>query len=204
MSYQTNNNPQQKSLGIVLVIALHAVLIWALANGLGAVFFKPDSEHFVRVVPNKQPDPPATPTPIVEPLQTSTPVITFTQPQPIEIPTEQPLINQPIVDVGIPPITINEPTITKPQLKKATKPDYPAASERLGEEGATGLQLLINEDGRVTQASITSSSGSDRLDQAAVKHAQRSWIFSPCMAGDKPVACAYQTKFVWRLEDAKR
>lgn len=94
--------------------------------------------------------------------------------------------------------------LSKAKLLKASKPDYPSAAARLGEEGATGLKLFINVDGRVSDVQLVSSSGSSRLDEAAVKHAKRNWVFSPCTEGGKAIACWHQTKLVWQLKDAER
>jgi TonB family protein len=95
-------------------------------------------------------------------------------------------------------------SISKPRLIRATKPDYPLAASRLSEEGVTGLSLYVTSDGHVADAKVFSSSGSTRLDEAAIKHALRNWAFTPCMQDEKAIACWHQTKMVWRLEDAKR
>lgn len=51
-------------------------------------------------------------------------------------------------------------------------------SERLGEQGKTVVRAVIGIDGRVKQASVGSSSGYDRLDEAAVS-AVTNWRFVP-------------------------
>jgi protein TonB len=94
-------------------------------------------------------------------------------------------------------------TKAKPAGKGLTAPEYPQASIRLGETGSTGLNLYIGEDGKVADAQVSSSSGSERLDEAARKHSIRSWKFTPCMVGDKPVACWQPYKYTWKLQDAK-
>jgi protein TonB len=96
--------------------------------------------------------------------------------------------------------------MTKPKAagKGLSRPQYPREALRLGEEGVVGLNLYITEDGKVAQAQVANTSGSERLDQAAVSHAQRSWKFIPCMQGDKPVACWHQLNFRWKIEDADK
>jgi len=203
MSYHVQQNTQQKSFGIFIVIAFHMLLIWGLASGLGSsigkifipenITLKPQPQ---KVVPPEKVDP-------QEVVIQSKNVFTTD-------PTDNPLIFE---DSKITDTTgdivgggIIEPTIslTKPRLIHATKPDYPLAASRLGEEGTTGLSLYVTAEGRVADAKIFSSSGSSNLDKAAIKHALRNWAFTPCMEGGKAVACWHTTKLVWRLEDAKR
>jgi periplasmic protein TonB len=57
-------------------------------------------------------------------------------------------------------------------------PKYPVASARRREEGATQVQLHVDTRGRVTGVRIIRSSGSPRLDDAAVD-AFRKWRFAP-------------------------
>ncbi len=57
-------------------------------------------------------------------------------------------------------------------------PKYPAISKKLGEEGKVLLSVLVNPDGRVAKVSLKTSSGFDRLDQAAL-NAVTDWRFSP-------------------------
>lgn len=201
MSYHVQQNTQQKSLGIFIVISFHVLLIWGLATGL--------AQRLINVIPL----PPLTVAPIDEKV---------TPPPPVDLPLpnidEQ---TQVVVDSTVPLIDFigdsapqvikrggGEVTpviaLSKPRLLKTTKPEYPPAASRLGEEGTTGLSLYVNTDGRVAEAKLFSSSGSANLDNAAIKHALRTWVFTPCMEGDKAVACWHQTKLVWRLEDAKR
>ena len=202
MSYHVQQNTQQKSLGIFIVIAFHVLLIWALTTGL--------AQRIINVLPL----PPLKVAPIIEKV---------TPPPPIDLP--KPNIDnktQITVDTNLPVVdftgdntgpqvikrgdggVIERAVVTKPRLIHATKPDYPLAASRLGEEGTTGLSLYVTADGRVAEAKLFSTSGSTSLDNAAMKHALRNWAFTPCMEGDKAVACWHQTKLVWRLEDAKR
>ena len=58
------------------------------------------------------------------------------------------------------------------------KPAYPGLSKRLGEEGKVVLRVLIEADGSASKAEIRSSSGYDRLDQAALQTVLR-WRYLP-------------------------
>jgi protein TonB len=68
-----------------------------------------------------------------------------------------------------------------------SQPDYPHASMRRGEAGTVLLLLTIDEGGRVRDAEVDKSSGFERLDQAALKEAFRSWTFLPGTRDGTPV-----------------
>jgi protein TonB len=58
------------------------------------------------------------------------------------------------------------------------KPLYPKLSERRGEQGTVILHALIGVDGRVRELAVKTSSGYERLDQAA-REAVLEWTFVP-------------------------
>jgi protein TonB len=178
------------------------LLIWALANGLGNTIVTIFDPAPIKLTPvEKKITPPQT-VDLLEPI--------IDNPKKILIQPDD--LTNFTFDDAQPPVgtslgsgdSIIPTSLSKPKLLRASKPDYPTASARLGEEGATSLKLLISTDGRVADAQLMASSGSSRLDEAAIKHAKRNWAFSPCMESGKAVACWHQTKLVWRLEDARR
>jgi len=200
MSYHVQQNTQQRTLGIFIVIAFHVLLIWALANGLGNVIttvFTPDP---IKISQVKNPVIPPTPVEPIEPVVPTKKIILDPTTPTFNIPTD----STPIVFSKTPPETMPAIGISKPKLIKASKPDYPLAASRLGEEGSTGLELYVTPEGRVGDVKVYLPSGSPRLDEAAVKHAKRNWAFSACTEGGKAVGCWFKTKLVWRLEDAAR
>jgi protein TonB len=202
MSYHVQQNTQQRSIGIFIVIAFHVLLIWALVSGLGKAIHTVINPPPIQLSQVEQQVKPPLPIDPIEPV--------IAKPTKIVV-THDNLANL-IFDDAQPPVVIGSgkaepiatPNISKPLLLKATKPEYPSGAARLGEEGATALKLLINTDGRVADVQLVTSSGSSRLDEAAIKHAKRNWAFSPCTEGGKAVSCWYQTKLVWRLENAGR
>jgi TonB family protein len=56
---------------------------------------------------------------------------------------------------------------------------YSPRGLRVGEQSSIVLTLRIDETGHVLQVHVRQTSGSDRLDEAAVKTALRSWRFLP-------------------------
>lgn len=198
MSYTYQNNAQQKSIGVIVVIAFHLLITWALINGLGSKIIDvitPVTTTKVLIEKPVELPAPAIPEPAIDQS-----TIEITQPQQFIVDPAAKTISTIKVD-NSPVIAVS--AVTKPKILHASKPAYPTASIRLGEEGATGLRLYISASGKVIEAQLVSSSGSDRLDNAAMAHAKRHWKFSPCTQGDKAVACWHQTKLVWQLENAR-
>jgi len=77
-------------------------------------------------------------------------------------------------------------------------PDYPALSRRLGEEGKVVLRVLVGENGRPAQIEIRNSSGSPRLDQAALTAVGR-WQFVAARRGEEFVAAWVLVPLVFNL-----
>lgn len=57
-------------------------------------------------------------------------------------------------------------------LGKRPSPVYPRVSERRGEQGRVVVRVLISPQGNVLKVSVRSSSGHERLDEAALKAAR--------------------------------
>lgn len=66
-------------------------------------------------------------------------------------------------------------------------PRYPPLSRRFGEEGKVLLRVLVNADGQAQEIRLQGSSGSARLDEAALD-AVRHWRFVPARQGDRPIS----------------
>lgn len=62
----------------------------------------------------------------------------------------------------------------------ADPPQYPLDARRNHEQGTVVLDVLVSTDGRVSDISVSRSSGSSRLDQAALS-AVRRWRWTPLM-----------------------
>jgi protein TonB len=60
---------------------------------------------------------------------------------------------------------------------------YPRAARRLGEEGRVVVHFVIQRNGELTDLRVTESSGSPRLDEAALKTLRRVTPFKPIPVG---------------------
>ena len=65
---------------------------------------------------------------------------------------------------------------------------YPQSARRAGETGSVDVGVAVSEEGSVTSAWVTASSGYERLDQAALDSAY-TWHFDPALdAAGRPIA----------------
>jgi len=79
-------------------------------------------------------------------------------------------------------------------------PRYPPAAARLRESGRVLLAVAVSAAGLPERVEIAASSGSPRLDQAALETVKR-WRFVPARQGDKPVAASVTVPLVFRLDE---
>jgi len=77
-------------------------------------------------------------------------------------------------------------------------PTYPRASQRMREEGRVVVRVLIDVQGNVQRASIQRSSGFDRLDEEAIKAAQRA-RFKPYTENGVPYPAMADLPFDFKL-----
>ncbi|MFP3874672.1 MAG: energy transducer TonB, partial [Thiohalophilus sp.] len=78
-------------------------------------------------------------------------------------------------------------------------PDYPRASLRRGEEGNVELRVRVGADGNPQAVELASSSGSTRLDRAALQAVKR-WRFEPARRGGSAVAAWVVVPITFKLE----
>lgn len=65
--------------------------------------------------------------------------------------------------------------------------NYPEEAKSKGIEGTTYLKFIVNKEGKITNISVVKSSGSDLLDQEAIKVIQAAPDFKPGLKDNKPV-----------------
>ena len=123
----------------------------------------------------------------VEPLPP--PVIAPSPPEPPALPPAPP---QP---AG--PVTLaSELALTCPERMP---PAYPPLARRLGETGKVVLRVELDETGRVSAAQVLTSSGSNRLDAAALA-AVRTWRCQPAQRDGQAVRSVAMQPFKFTLE----
>ncbi len=84
-----------------------------------------------------------------------------------------------------PPAPIVPPNFSAGYLDNPA-PAYPPLARRMGEEGRVMLRVYVEASGLPSKVEIRTSSGSERLDQAAMEAVKR-WKFVPAKQGDTAV-----------------
>jgi periplasmic protein TonB len=124
-----------------------------------------------------------------------------------ETATAEPALPAPSVAVAAaapPPIAAAvPPTVLPPRFNadylRNPAPAYPAMSRRLHEQGKVLLRVIVRADGSPDNVELHRTSGSARLDTAAVE-AVRQWRFVPARQGETPVTAAVIVPIVFSLE----
>lgn len=81
----------------------------------------------------------------------------------------------------------NGPVGVAVRYRSNPKPDYPEEARRLHQEGVVLLSVEVSAEGLPIDVTLKRSSGSDLLDDAAVRAVKR-WTFDPARVGPLPVA----------------
>jgi len=194
-------DPRNRLAGVAIAVLFHVIAIVALLQ------YEPVRSAFTDAVPVmvsliapqpivEKPTEPPKPLPVEPRVQFPTPpqpqqIITATTeaPQPALAPAPPPPAPvavapqppAPVVAVPVMPPNFNADYLDNPPLA------YPPLSRRMGEQGKVLLRVLVNPKGTADKVELRSSSGSSRLDDAALDVVKR-WRFVPARQGDQPVA----------------
>lgn len=207
--------------GFSVVLVVHGALLYGLWH---AHILPPPTEAatlFVTLLkdpPKPAPPKPDPPKPKPQPVKLTKPIPPQPPQQlvaqvPVELPSEPVATPPPPAPIRIeapvepaPPAPPPKPTgpvtlsgdlaIACPQR---TPPAYPAFSRRLGEAGKTVLRVELDETGQVDRATVTTSSGYARLDEAALS-AVKHWHCTPATRGGIAVRAVAIQPFNFVLE----
>lgn len=202
MSYKPEKTALEKFSGIFFVVLFHLAVIYGLAVGLNHDPMDLLKQQIdAKIIEEAPPPPDEVPPP--PPPDFVPPPPDFVPPPDIEfVVDEAPPQNPNAITVSREPPTPAQVIGARTPKKGLSRPPYPSSSQRLGEQGLVGLALYLGTDGKVKEGKVAASSGFERLDTAALKHALRDWKFEPCLDGDKPVACWHKINFRFALKDA--
>jgi len=218
--------PGKHLVGMMFVVAIHVVVVWALMTGLAQkvveVVKAPLETKIIQEI--KPPPPPPAPPP--PPPKLAAPPPPFIPPPEIVVTTPPPVANTirvttavaPPEAVPMVPTAPPEPTSTAPAVPSAPtsarepqrtaavidakqaceEPEYPSASRRNEEEGTVVLRFLVDVDGHVIDSKIATSSGFSRLDRAARDTLSRC-VFKPGTVDGKPEQSWANIRYTWHL-----
>ncbi|HKR91072.1 energy transducer TonB [Novosphingobium sp.] len=216
MAYADQQMSGNKITALVIVALIHVFAGYALVTGLAYEAAKKVMEKVTTVdikeeKKKEEPPPPpkkdeAPPPPIVAP------------PPPINIAAAPPPVQTVITPPPPPPVVIQTaappPPPPPPAASKARgaspkgqgswaariQANYPTRAAREEREGRVGVRVSIGPDGRVTSCTVSSSSGSPDLDEAACSGMSSYARFNPALddAGN-PTTGSYSTAIVYKL-----
>ena len=210
MNYALSRPTTARRGGVLgVVVALHvaalATLLAARAVAPGIVerplvvdLLEPPAEQ-------KQPDP--KPLSVVRPLPTRPKQAPAPKPQMPLLEATASALPTMAAPTTSPPEARPEPPAEPPATQarfdadylKNPAPTYPPLSRRMGEEGKVVLRVTVTAQGTADGVEIRTSSGSQRLDDAAVNTVRR-WKFVPARRGDTPVQSWVLVPVIFKLE----
>lgn len=219
MAYADQQLSGNRIVAIVIVALIHVVIGYTLVTGLAYSAAKQLIERVTTVDIEEPPPEDEPPPPPPEPDTAPPPPVA--PPPPFNISTTPPQIEtQANIPPPAPPALIVPPSAPPappappppPSQAKAASPDgqrswaariqenYPARAIRDETEGTVGVAVQVGPNGRVTTCSVSSSSGSSILDDAACEGMQRYARFKPALddAGN-PTTGRFSTRIVYQL-----
>jgi len=199
-----------KLLGLLFVLVLHGAVLY----GLWSYRIIPTADEALVLMVNLI-NPPA-------PLQPKPPPPELPKPpRPAEPPPHEHLhlaVEAPVVlpdepVVYVPPATPHpvaeappapsQPVVLPNELSVScpdrSPPDYPLFARRMNEQGKVVLRVELGEDGRVANATVKTSSGHQRLDDAALA-AVKKWRCKPVVQNGAAVSAVALQPFSFILE----
>ena len=125
-------------------------------------------------------------------------------PEPEVARAEPPEPAPPPADTSTPPAPHVAPVPLTPErlpplALSAPAPTYPRASIEMGHQGDVLVRIHVAPDGSVVDVELVSSSGYERLDEAALATVRR-WRFRPATEGGLAVADRFLHRLKFRLE----
>ena len=158
------------------------------------------------------PKPVPKPKPVVQPrVKASTPLPETTAPSPVAAAAPEPAPAPPTPPVAAAPAAA-APAIGRPTMElnapkdvahlecNIAMPEYPAVSRRRGESGTALVKFVVGLTGKIENIELKKSSGSSRLDDAALD-AMRSSACKPYKENGVAIRAAYSQPFVFGLND---
>ena len=223
MAYADQQMSGSRMVAIALVVLIHLAIGYALVTGLAYSAAKQLVER-VTTVDIEEPPPPADEPPPPPPEPETAPPPPVAPPPPINVSVAPPPIQvQTNIPPPAPPVRIVPPAAPPappppppappaPSQARPARPDgqnrwaariqenYPSRAIRDEIEGRVGVNVGIGPDGRVSSCSVSSSSGSSILDDAACQGMQRYARFEPALddAGN-PTNGSFSTTIVYQL-----
>ena len=211
MAYADQKMSGNRITALIIVAIIHVLVGYALVTGLAyeaakKVIQKVTTVDIKEEVKKEEPPPPppkkadVPPPPIVAPP----PKVNLAPPPMVTTVAEPPPAPPPVIQLpapAAPPPPRVTPKGASPKGNPgnwATTNDYPSRALREEREGTTGFRVTVGPDGRVTDCTVTSSSGHADLDQATCDNVRRRARFNPATDGEgQPTSGSYSNRVRW-------
>jgi periplasmic protein TonB len=204
----------RRTITVMLIIALHVAIFYALANGLTHQVFKGITKPIAAFF---MPDPPVVRQPPPVPTVSEVPSLhnpDIPQVKAFDIPVDDLVVGDVFTgpDLNPPPTGSTE---IKPSVKRTvggpgrgfpnTEDFYPADAIRKGQQGAVTVQTCVDERGRLTAVpTIARSSGTPSLDEGALRLAKAgSGHYRATTEDGQAVSSCYQFRIAFYLKDGR-
>lgn len=215
MAYADQKMSGSRIVAIVIVAVIHIALGYAFVTGLAYQYVKKVAEDLNAFdveeppppppdePPPPPPDQPLEPPPVVSPppiVQTNvTPQVqiqTVQTPPPVFVPTP----TAPPAPPPAPPRVSQAAGLKGDPGRYFGADNYPPAAIRAEAQGRVVARLTIGTDGRVTDCTVTSSSGNDDLDSTTCRIARSRVRYTPAKDTDgNPISSTTSLPVRWVL-----
>ena len=220
MAYADQQMSTNKIVALVIVALIHVFVGYALVTGLAykaaqQVIKKVTTVDIKEEKPKEEeppPPPPEQPDTPPPPIVAPPPPINIAPAPPQVVTVQTPPPAPPPMIQTAPPIQAAPPPPPGPSKARGVRPkgqagwagriqsNYPTRAAREEREGRVGVRVQIGPDGKVTACSVSGSSGSPDLDEAACDGMTRYARFDPALDdGGNPVSSNYTTAIVYKL-----
>lgn len=196
MGNQQSHEREARLAGFFIVVAMHSAVLYGLWHYRAQPSPSETATLFVDLLkdtPKPKPSKPPLPSPQlvkrVKPIEPPPPQQLVVQ-APVVSPSEPVAASPPTPKIEAPFEPAPTLASAKPAVPMAlagdlamvcperTPPTYPFLSRKLGEEGKAVLRVELDESGQIERATVKTSSGYARLDEAALS-AVRHWHCNP-------------------------
>lgn len=209
MSYTLSPTSSSRRSGLLItVIGLHAGVFALVLAAKTVVPQIMEIPLVVDLLQAAEPKPEPKPLPVVKPQPVKQHAPTPKVPT-AQIEATQSTIPAPSAPVAAPPdVKPAPPAPAAPAVTQARfdadylrnpAPPYPPLSRRMGEEGKVMLRVLVSPQGTAEQVELRTSSGSERLDNAAL-NTVKNWKFVAARRGDTPTQSWVLVPIIFKLE----
>jgi protein TonB len=182
---QARTSPMRRGGTGLVILALHAVVIYAIAMSLGVVKVPEFAKEMEAVIVDAPQTEEVKPIEVKPELAELTPDVPMPETIP-GIPPEVPVEAPPVANSVTTSPQEAAPEVQNLAVSKRVEPVYPPASRRAGEQGTAMFRVLVDVRGRPSEVQVLKSSGYPKLDQAALD-AIRKWTFTPAKNGATPI-----------------